>query len=54
MKTKKNVDEKKSPQDRIALLEKKYANTRGNQTMKLLLDAAREYLTEKGQDTDGS
>jgi outer membrane PBP1 activator LpoA protein len=53
MKTKKSVDEKKTPQDRIEILEKKYAKTKGNQTMKLLLDAAREYLTEKGQETNG-
>jgi hypothetical protein len=53
MKTKKSVDEKKSQQDKIELLEKKYAKTSGNQTMKLLLDAAREYLNEKGQETNG-
>lgn len=46
--------DKSSPQDKMDILEQQYAKTKDNQAMKIILDAAKEYLTEKGQETNGS
>ena len=50
----KSRHKKISPQERIEIIEKKYAKVRENQLMEILLNAAKEYLTEKGQKKNGS
>jgi len=51
---KKNFVEESSPQDRIDILEKRYANIREHPPMEILFNAAKEYLLEKGQEKNGS
>lgn len=50
MEKKKAVDSKQLPQDKIDVIEKKYARVRGNAHMELLLNAVKEYITEKGKE----
>lgn len=54
MDNKKSLHEKIPSQKRIEIIEKKYAKVRENQLMEILLKAAKEYLTEKGQEKNGS
>ncbi|MCP4119368.1 MAG: hypothetical protein GY737_29020 [Desulfobacteraceae bacterium] len=51
---KNSVDKDCSSQEKIEILEKKYAKVREHQAMEIIFNAAMEYLTEKGQENNGS
>ncbi|MBI9089056.1 MAG: hypothetical protein JEZ12_07565 [Desulfobacterium sp.] len=50
----KGLHDKSASQDQIDIIEQKYARLKENEPMKILLNAAKEYLTEKGQEKNGS
>ena len=54
MMEKNGLDKNNSPQDKIEIIEKKYAKVREHQPMEILFNAAKEYLIEKGQEKNGS
>lgn len=53
MNKKNSLHEDRSLQDKIDKIDEQYAKINENESMKILFNAAREYLMEKGKNKNG-